>query len=35
VANTIMGKLGKRPNMVERWFMISTPLGEIIVIDVV
>jgi len=35
VANKIMGKIVKRPNRVERGFMISTPLGEVVVIDVV
>ena len=35
VANKIMGKIGKRPSRVERGFMISTPLGEVVVIDVV
>jgi hypothetical protein len=35
VANKIRGKIGKRPSRVERGFMISTPLGEVVVIDVV
>jgi predicted aspartyl protease len=35
VANTIIRKIGKRPSSVERGFMISTPLGEVVVIDVV
>ena len=30
-----MGKIGKRPSRVEREFMISTPLGEVVFIDVV
>jgi hypothetical protein len=35
VANKIMGKIGKRPSRVKRGFMISTPLSEVVVIDVV
>jgi hypothetical protein len=35
VANKIMTKLGKGPSMVERGFTISTPLGEVIIIDIV
>jgi hypothetical protein len=35
VANKIVGKIGKRPSRVERGFMISTPLGEVVAIDVV
>jgi hypothetical protein len=35
VANKIMTKLGKGPSRVERGFTISTPLGEVIIIDIV
>jgi hypothetical protein len=30
-----LGQIEKRPSRVERGFMISTPLGEVVVIDVV
>jgi len=34
VANKIMEKIGKRPSRVKKGFTISTPLCEVIVINI-